>query len=80
MALRAKPSELKEALQALYRPFRQVMFFSLFTNLLALSATGYMLEVYDRVLNSRSHSTLLMLTVLVRVPPASLHEIDLRLC
>lgn len=61
----AKPSELKEALQALYGPFRQVIFFSLFTNFLALSSTGYMLEVYDRVLNSRSHSTLLMLTVLV---------------
>jgi ATP-binding cassette, subfamily C, type I secretion system permease/ATPase len=61
----AKPSELKEALQALYGPFRQVIFFSLFTNLLVLSSTGYMLEVYDRVLNSRSHSTLLMLTVLV---------------
>jgi ATP-binding cassette subfamily C exporter for protease/lipase len=61
----ARPSELKEALRALYQPFRQVMFFSLFTNFLALSATGYMLEVYDRVLNSRSHSTLLMLTVLV---------------
>ena len=65
MASNAQPSELKEVLRALYRPIRQVMFFSLFTNFLALSATGYMLEVYDRVLNSRSHSTLLMLTLLV---------------
>lgn len=62
---RAYPSELKQALQALYRPFRQVLFFSLFTNILALASTAYMLEVYDRVLNSRSHSTLLMLTLLV---------------
>lgn len=61
----AKPSEMKAAVQALYRPFRQVLFFSLFTNLLALASTAYMLQVYDRVLNSRSHSTLLMLTLLV---------------
>lgn len=61
----ARPSEMKAAVQALYRPFRQVLFFSLFTNLLALASTAYMLQVYDRVLNSRSPSTLLMLTLLV---------------
>ena len=65
MKPRAKTSELKAALQALYGPFRQVLFFSLFTNFLVLASTGYMLEVYERVLDSRSHSTLLMLTVLV---------------
>ena len=65
MKPRAKTSELKEALQALYGPFRQVLFFSLFTNFLVLSSVAYMLEVYERVLDSRSHSTLLMLTVLV---------------
>ena len=76
MKPRAKPSELKEALQALYGPFRQVIFFSLFTNFLVLSSTGYMLEVYDRVLNSRSHSTLLMLTVLVLLAYALMETLE----
>ena len=34
-------------------------------NLLSLAPTLYMLEVYDRVVNSRNHTTLAMLTVLV---------------
>jgi ATP-binding cassette subfamily C exporter for protease/lipase len=76
MKPRANPSELKQALQALYLPFRQVLFFSLFTNLLALASTGYMLEVYDRVLNSRSHSTLLMLTVLVLLAYALMETLE----
>lgn len=76
MKPRARPSELKLALQALYGPFRQVMFFSLFTNFLALASTGYMLEVYDRVLNSRSHSTLLMLTVLVLLAYALMETLE----
>lgn len=76
MKPRAKPSELKQALHALYGPFRQVLFFSLFTNFLVLSSTGYMLEVYDRVLNSRSHSTLLMLTVLVLLAYALMETLE----
>jgi ATP-binding cassette, subfamily C, type I secretion system permease/ATPase len=72
----AKTSELKEALHALYGPFRQVVFFSLFTNFLVLSSTGYMLEVYDRVLNSRSHTTLLMLTVLVLLAYALMETLE----
>jgi ATP-binding cassette subfamily C exporter for protease/lipase len=39
--------------------------FSLIISLLALAPTVYMLEVYDRVVNSRSGMTLVMLTVLV---------------
>ena len=58
-------SILRDSLRALYPPFRQVIFFSLFTNLLMLSSTGYMLEVYDRVVNSRNEQTLWMLTLLV---------------
>ena len=33
--------------------------------LLVLAPTWYMLEVYDRVVNSRNHTTLVMLTLLV---------------
>lgn len=39
--------------------------FALLAGFLVLSATLYMLEVYDRVINSRSHMTLVMLTLMV---------------
>ena len=39
--------------------------FSLIISLLALAPTVYMLEVYDRVVNSRNSVTLLMLTILI---------------
>lgn len=58
-------SELSEALMTLKGTFKRVLLFSLVTNLLVLVPTAYMLEVYDRVLNSRSQGTLLMLTLLV---------------
>lgn len=58
-------SELKESL-LLLKPFvRRALFFSLFTNLLVMAPTVYMLEVYDRVVNSRSTMTLAMLTLLI---------------
>jgi ATP-binding cassette subfamily C exporter for protease/lipase len=59
------PSELREAVSALWPFFKQAAWFSLFASLLVLAPSGYMLEVYDRVLNSRSHLTLAMLTLLV---------------
>ncbi|MBL8698391.1 MAG: type I secretion system permease/ATPase [Alphaproteobacteria bacterium] len=40
-------------------------FVGLFINVLHLAVPLYMMQVYDRVMNSRSHDTLLMLTVLV---------------
>lgn len=62
----SKPlSELREALSALQPYFKQAAWFSLFASLLILAPSGYMLEVYDRVVNSRSHTTLAMLTLLV---------------
>ncbi|MEY2954378.1 MAG: hypothetical protein RLZZ401_2465, partial [Pseudomonadota bacterium] len=45
--------------------FVQVVWFSLFASLLVLAPSAYMLEVYDRVLNSRNLTTLGMLTLLV---------------
>jgi ATP-binding cassette, subfamily C, bacterial exporter for protease/lipase len=59
------PSELKESLLSLMPWVRQALFFSFFTNILVLAPTLYMLEVYDRVVNSRSMMTLVMLTILV---------------
>lgn len=45
--------------------FKHVLFFSAIINVLMLAPTGYMLQVYGRVVNSRNHETLLMLTILV---------------
>ena len=42
-----------------------VFFFSVFVNLLMLTGPLYMLQVYDRVLGSRSEPTLIALTVLI---------------
>lgn len=56
---------LADALHLLFPSLKKVVFFSLFTNILILTPSWYMLEVYDRVVNSRNHTTLLMLTLLV---------------
>jgi ATP-binding cassette subfamily C exporter for protease/lipase len=56
---------LGEALKNQTTPFRKVIFFSFFINLLVMAPTVYMLEVYDRVVNSRSIATLVMLTGLI---------------
>jgi len=44
---------------------RRVLLFGGLTNVLALAPSFYMLEVYGRVVNSRSHMTLIMLTILI---------------
>jgi ATP-binding cassette subfamily C exporter for protease/lipase len=58
-------SELSQALEALRPYFKKAVLFSLVAALLILAPTGYMLEVYDRVVTSRSYSTLAMLLLLV---------------
>ena len=63
MSLKKPPSELKLALDDLRPYFVRAGWFSLFSSLLILVPSWYMLEVYDRVVNSRSHMTLIMLTV-----------------
>ena len=60
-----KMSELKEAIFASKKSFMIVGFFSLFINLLMLVPPLYMLQLYDRVLTSRSEGTLYMLTGIV---------------
>jgi ATP-binding cassette subfamily C protein EexD len=57
--------ELRKALSLCRGSFAFAGFFSLFINLLMLGPAIYMLQVYDRVLNSRSESTLLLLTLLL---------------
>ncbi|WP_372720731.1 type I secretion system permease/ATPase [Immundisolibacter sp.] len=58
-------SELAEALFSLRRLFVTTGGFSFIINMLLLVPAIYMLQIYDRVLSSRSESTLLMLTVVV---------------
>jgi len=59
------PSELRQAVTSLRPYFVRAIWFSVLSCLLILAPSGYMLEVYERVINSRSHMTLAMLTVLV---------------
>ncbi|ANT64117.1 type I secretion system permease/ATPase [Prosthecochloris sp. CIB 2401] len=57
--------QAKELFTPLLPYVLRVLFISVFTSILVLSPSLYMLEVYDRVVNSRSVSTLAMLTILV---------------
>ena len=65
MSSNKPPSELGTAVNELMPYFRQAALFSVFASLLILAPSVYMLEVYDRVVNTRSHMTLAMLTVVV---------------
>ncbi|MET0558201.1 MAG: type I secretion system permease/ATPase [Solirubrobacterales bacterium] len=55
----------EEALRGTRTLFVSLAIFSCFVNILMLTGPLYMLQVYDRVLSSRSESTLLALTVLI---------------
>jgi ATP-binding cassette subfamily C protein len=65
--LRQQPasSELAAALSACRRAFYAIAMFSGMSNILMLSGALFMLEVYDRVLPSRSVPTLVALLILV---------------
>jgi ATP-binding cassette subfamily C exporter for protease/lipase len=58
-------SELRQAVTVLRPYFVRAAWFSVCSCLLILAPSVYMLEVYDRVVNSRSHTTLAMLTLVV---------------
>lgn len=60
---RVVASELREAVASVRPHMVRAMWFSVFTSLLVLTPSWYMLQVYDRVVNSRSLMTLAMLTV-----------------
>ena len=59
------PSELSQALEPLRPEIYRAIGFSVRISDLPLSPAVYMLEVHDRVVNSRSDVTLLMLTLIV---------------
>lgn len=58
-------AELRRALGASFWSIAAVLLFGVFVNLLLLTGPLYMLQVYDRVLGSRSEATLVALTALV---------------
>jgi len=55
---------LPEVLWSFRREFLIVGVFSMVVNLLMLTPTVYMLQVFDRVMVSQSHMTLLMVSLL----------------
>jgi len=59
------PTELTRAIEPIKPEILKAIGFSTVISLLALAPTAYMLEVYDRVVNSRSGVTLVMLTMMV---------------
>ncbi|SHE36967.1 ATP-binding cassette, subfamily C, EexD [Modicisalibacter ilicicola DSM 19980] len=63
MATRKEATDLQRALKACKGSFMTVGFFSMFINLLMLVPPLYMLQVYDRVITTRSEETLFMLTL-----------------
>jgi ATP-binding cassette subfamily C exporter for protease/lipase len=58
-------NEIEQVLLTFKSTFYTVGVFSAITNLLMLAPSLYMLQIYDRVLQSRNEITLLMLTLLV---------------
>jgi PrtD family type I secretion system ABC transporter len=57
-------SSLQEAYRKYRAAFAATLIFSMFTNLLMFVGPMYMLQIYDRVLSSRSSTTLIALTVI----------------
>lgn len=58
-------TELAEVLLSFKKAFYSAGVFSMFINMLGLIPSIYMLQVYDRVLQSRNETTLAMLTVIL---------------
>lgn len=71
-----KTGEVHAALQACARHFSYSALFSAAINLLYLTPSIYLLQVYDRVLNGNSITTLAMLTVIAVVALGCLAALD----
>jgi len=68
--------EARQALAAQKPVFVRAILFSGVIGFLMLSPSFYMLEVYDRVVNSRSYMTLLMLTLLLVLAYVTLESLQ----
>jgi ATP-binding cassette, subfamily C, type I secretion system permease/ATPase len=69
-------AELRKTRRESNKLFASVGLFSVFVNLLMLTGPIYMLQVYDRVLGSRSEETLVALSVLVAALYALMGVLD----
>lgn len=69
-------SELASAIRALKPHFLRAALFSIISSVLVLASSLYMLEVYGRVVDSRSHATLWMLTLAVVLAYAVMEVLD----
>jgi len=67
---------MRRVFDACRRYFVTALLFSLAINLLYLASPLYMLQVYDRVVSSGSHVTLVMLTLVLLVALAALAGLD----
>ena len=56
---------LTEAFRPMFPRLHSIFWIGLIAGLLALAPSAYMMEVYDRVVNSRNHTTLWMLSIAV---------------
>ena len=63
-------------LTALRRPFSVVILFSIAINVLVMASPLYMLQLYDRVLSSRSVETLISLTAITAFLLLSMAALD----
>ena len=61
------PTQLVVALRACAGAFGLVFLYSCGYNLFLLAPSIYLLQIYDRVLSSRSADTLLMLTMIIAI-------------
>lgn len=68
--------ELRSAVAELRPIFKRAAALSVVASVLLLAPSAYMLEVYDRVINSRSYMTLAMLTLLVLTAFAVMEVLD----
>lgn len=64
MRQKSAPNLLRRAFRLTLPGFGTAIFFSLFVNLLVFVGPLYMLQVYDRVITSRSEATLIALTLI----------------
>ncbi|SDK13994.1 ATP-binding cassette, subfamily C, exporter for protease/lipase [Methylophilus rhizosphaerae] len=64
LSMLSQSESIKQVMSELWPAWHKVWMFGVVTHLLILVPSWYMLEVYDRVINSRNASTLLMLTLL----------------
>jgi PrtD family type I secretion system ABC transporter len=74
--MKVQVNEVKKALRACRGAFAVIMGFSLAINVLALASPLYMMQVFDRVLASRSGDTLIMLTLITIFAIAVLQLIE----